>query len=116
MLWCIRFVPPNAKVCMKKTPILVLRREASQLSPEELAALQSAFPGEVLEFIRIDPANHTEHASMCSQYGVTHERGCVYLPELPIPSTAMKQGVRHITATPSGVKELVSVNPIFKDL
>lgn len=93
--------------------ILLLRRDS--LPAEEMEALGQKFPGADIRLERIDPPDCIAHARMCENY----PGAFVYLPgERPLPSLAMKWGVRHITFVPGeGLQELVEIpRPVFKPL
>ncbi len=93
-----------------KRKILILRRDESDLLPEERKELGKAFPGDVLEFYRIDPADCHEHDRICRELNAT----TVILPrERPIPEIAMERGVVHLTLADGKLQKLTKINVEF---
>lgn len=91
--------------------VIILRRDESQLSQEEVAAIKAKFPGKQVVFKRTDPRDYKEHAAQCEELQPT----VVILPlERPIPSVAMEKGFQHIAFTPQGLLELDPLVPKFK--
>jgi hypothetical protein len=93
-----------------KRMILILRRDEANLLPEEKTQLENAFPGDEIEFQRIDPTDCHEHDRMCDEY----KANAVILPlERPIPEIAMKRGVVHLTLAGGKLQKLVSIKAEF---
>jgi hypothetical protein len=90
---------------MKKIRLMLLRRD--HRTPGELEALYPE--GVEIEQFRSDPVNHIDHdVNTRTNWNVEHD--VVLLPrEAPIPATAMKRGVIHVTETPRGIMRLVSM-------
>lgn len=95
------------------SPVLVilLRRDASSLTPEEIALIREKFPGREIDFRRTDPRDYREHAAQCDEL----KPEMVLLPlERPIPSLAMEKGFQHVAITPNGLMELLPLEPKFR--
>ena len=92
--------------------VLVLRRDYTSFSPEELERLCETFPDQEIHISRVDPVDYIEHAQLCDEL----EPAVVFLPrERPIPSLAMEHGFSHVTFGPDGsLVELQPMNPSFK--
>ena len=78
-----------------------------------MKAIRARFPSTEIEFQYIHPWDHLEHAALCAELG---SEDLVILPERPLVSLAMENGVRHVAITPNGLMELVSVKPELKPL
>lgn len=97
----------------RRVPVLVtvLRRDESDLTVDEIAAVRAMFPDKEVVFRRTDPQDYQEHAAQCEEL----QPAAVLLPrERPIPSLAMEKGFQHIAFTPNGLMELKSLNPTFR--
>jgi hypothetical protein len=95
---------------MTKTVLLMRRGE---LSEDELAALESAFPeGTQFEFVADSPDSGDEWLESCTG----SDADLVVLPqEQPLPTKAMEAGFSHIVFLPGkGWKKLIKVVPVFE--
>jgi hypothetical protein len=91
--------------------ILILRRDPRDLSTEEKQVIEACYPGETVEYQRIDPIDHRSHYELCRSLAPS----AVILPaERPIPVLAMEHGYHHVAVISGRVMELVSINTEFK--
>lgn len=91
--------------------VVVLRRDATSLTPEEIALIREKFPDQEVDFRRTDPRDYKEHAAQCDEL----QPAMVLLPlERPIPSLAMEKGFPHVAITADGIMELLPLVPTFK--
>lgn len=84
---------------MKKVRIGIMRRTADQLTEQEKSAFAALYPDTQIEWVTLHSVDHLEHDQLCAE----HNLDTVLLPkDLPIPSTAMKRGVAHVTLDRDG--------------
>lgn len=92
--------------------VLILRRHLTDLNPTEKELLLNALGGEELECITSHPNDHLQHVERCRSL----QPAVVLLPlDTPIPSTAMKEGFRHVAVVDGQLKELIRLDPIWKN-
>lgn len=95
---------------MAKIVIGLMRREVSDLTPEEIDLVQNCFPGDKLDWRTLHSQDHLEHARVCAEI----EPAFVVLPrDKPIPATAMEQGVIHVDISRGEVLQLLPLQPQF---
>ncbi len=90
----------------------VMRRTKDDLLPHEVAAVENAFPGRNICWVRIDSCDHIEHDNNCAKINTY----LVVLPkDKPIPSTAMERGVVHVDLSTGKIRKLNPLKPEFED-
>lgn len=91
----------------------MLRHDEDELSAT-VEDIQSKLTekGIVGKFVRVDPSTASEMDTQCKEQNVWD----VLLPmEVPIPTLAMKRGVRFIVRINGKLMRLVDINPVFEE-
>jgi len=96
---------------LDKIIVGILRREQKDLLQEEVLAIEHAFPGKEIQYVKLDSRDYLEHSKLCREI----KPSVVILPmDRPIPAKAMEEGVVHVEATTGRLRRLLPLRPEFE--
>src|SRR5581483_7496960 len=95
---------------LDKIIVGILRREQKDLLQEEVLAIEHAFPGKEIQYVKLDSRDYLEHSKLCREI----KPSVVILPmDRPIPAKAMEEGVVHVEATTGRLRRLLPARAGF---